>query len=72
MNGWPGRTTWTDGRTDECPCTIDYKNSLRDRQGENGKVMQTNGNVITFISTVARSASSKIKRRELRRVEKNA
>lgn len=56
-----------DGRADECPCAIDYKDSLRDRQGESGKVMQTNGNVITFISTVARSTSSTIKRRKLRR-----
>lgn len=59
MNGWPGGRP---GRTDECPCAIDYKDGLRDRQGKSGKVMQTNGNVITFISAVAkyrpRSAST--------------
>lgn len=68
MNEWPGgRPGWTD----ECPCAIDYKDGLRDRQGKSGKVMQTNGNVITFISVVAKyrprnaSTSSRMKGRKL-------
>lgn len=43
------RGPWTAGRADECPCAIDYKEGLCDRQEKSGKVMQTNGNVITFI-----------------------
>lgn len=44
---------WLDRWMDECPCTIDYKEGSRDRQGKSSKVMQTNGNVITFISPAA-------------------
>lgn len=47
-----GRTIGrTDGRM-----SLRYRlqgEAARDRQGKSGKVMQTNGNVITFISTVA-------------------
>jgi len=51
MDEWMvGRMAWTD----ECPCVIDYKDGLHDRQGKSGKVMQTNGNVITFITVVAK------------------
>lgn len=62
VDGWriDGMDRWMDewmAWMDECPCAIDYKDGLRDRQGKSGKVMQTNGNVITFISVVAKYRS---------------
>lgn len=54
MDRWMDRwmDEWMAGldRRTNVLCAIDYKKGpSRDRQGKSGKVMQTNGNVITFI-----------------------